>query len=610
MDVSLCVASYRPGFNLLIESLKDIKFDGEWECVFADELYDQRKHDVEAHKGDLPLKHVKAINHPYACPSSTFNTAIRNTDPSSKLLLIVGDYSIYPSDYLQKHWNTYKEFKDTTLVSSYIDLECPEIKEDPRMDDFSIFKEEMTKEKFLGQKVIHPEERHMFVHNWLDGYKGFLTGEFTQGLIGIPRDLMIRINGFDEIFNNGKGRGDFDVVHRASLMGHRFILDTSLRIYRCAHPHKEVEDLRFPFTEKKNFKTREENKKLFFEKAKLLSRKHKLVNSHKGLRDLRWIEDRTILVQGGGAEVCTRKWVKILQHAGLDVLHNEINDFRFRNITDIIIYGVSIGDFQWTSFFRGKCRIWFWFTGSDCWHAINNTLYMGNLPKHENYRFLAISERVRKELKTVGIEAETIMDYEDDVTADLEALDKEDNWEEECYPFTVLIYMPSDNKDFYHYDLMKEVVEEFKGNSSIKFVFYGNKELLDLPGYDDFADPHNCHQRFYIGGEEKKQLYKETYVYLRHTEHDGLPEIIVELKKMGRHVIMNYPYPHCIVAYTKDEIVKHINRLYKEFKDEGRPLDVRGKLYYRQKYSKENFIKRFIEIIYGESCLKKWEGEE
>lgn len=616
MDVSLCVSSYRPGgLDLLFESLADMKFDGKWECIFADELHPHRKQVVDDYMTDVQesgfdwpfhtFKHVPAVPHEFTCPASTMNTSVRHS--SGKLILIVGDYSLYPSDYLQKHWDYYKSHKDATLVSSYIDLETPEIKKDPKVDDYSIFKEQITKEKFLKQEVVHPEERHHFVSNWLDTKRGYPPEEFVQGLIGIPKDLMWKINGFDEeTYNGGKGYSDRDVVHRAMLMGHRFVLDLDLRVFRCAHPHKKIEDLKWPFTEKKNYRTREENFNRFLEKVKQLSRRHILVNSHKGIRDLEWLNSKRILVQGGGAEVCTRKWVKILQHAGLPVYHNDMSgNFMFRNITDIIVYGVSPFDFQWTMPYINNSRVWMWWGGTDVYNVINNKFGM-EIPKHPNLKHLAVSERLQKELESVGIESDVILDYEDDVTDNLDALDKEDNWHEECYPFTVLIYMPSgDTKEFYHYSLMKEIVEHYCNNDSIKFIFYGNKDKVE-----DLPTGGRCFQYGYITGEEKKQLYKETYVYLRHTTHDGIPYILVELEKMGRHVIMNYPYPHCVVAYTKDEIIKQIDRLYKEFRDEGRPLDIKGKQYYRQKYTKDFFINEFIRLFWGEECLKKWEGEE
>lgn len=603
-DISLCVASYRPGFNMLIESLKHLEFDGSWECVFADEIYDQRRKAVEEHKGDLPLKHVRAEPYEYSCPASTMNESVRQA--SGELILIVGDHSIYAPDYLQKHWDAYKDLKDATLVSSYIDLEPPEIKENPKIDDYSIFKEEFDIKKFLERPVVHAEERHNFIHNWLNTYQGFLTGEFTQGLIGIPRELMVRINGFDELYNAGKGYSDGDLVHRASLLGWRFILSTDLRVYRCAHPHKKIEDLKYPFTEKKTYRTREENKRRLMDKMQRVSRKLTLVNSHKGLRDLEWLNDKQILVQGGGAEVCTRKWVSILQHQGLPILHNEsFSKFTFTDVSDVVVYGVSPFDFDWTEPYRDRIKIWFWWVGTDAYNAINGTFGI-EIPEHENYRHLAISERVQLELKTIGIESEVIMDYEDPMY--LDELDK-DNYREEACPFTVLIYMPSDRLDFYHYDLMKEVVEEFQDNDSIRFIFFGNKEPLDIPtGLNPKAT--RCYQLGYVTGDDKKELYKEVYVYLRSVEHDGQPEIIIEMKKMGRHVICNYPYPHTIEAHSKEGIVNIINELYEKFRNEGRPLDEEGMKYYREKFTKNNFINRFIELFYGEDCLKKWMGEE
>ena len=131
------------------------------------------------------------------------------------------------------------------------------------------------------------------------------------------------------------------------------------------------------------------------------------------------------------------------------------------------------------------------------------------------------------------------------------------------------------------------------------------KEILDIPtGLNPKAS--RCYQWGYVTGEEKKQLYKEVYVYLRSVEHDGQPEIIIEMKKMGRHVICNYPYKHTIVAHTKNDIVQCIKVLYEKFRNEGRPLDEEGMKYYREKFTKNNFINRFIELFYGKDCLEKW----
>lgn len=601
-DISLCVASYRPGFNLLIESLKKLEFDGTWECIFADELFDQRRKAVEEYKGDLPLKHVPAEPYDYTCPASTMNTSIRPA--KGELILIVGDYSIYAPDYLQKHWDAYNDLTDASLVSSYIDLQCPEIKESPKVDDYSIFKEDVTVEGFLKQPVVHAEERHNFVHNWLNSYRGFLTGEFTQGLIGIPRELMTRINGFHEGtesgFDAGKGQSDHDVVHRASLLGWRFVLDTSLRVYRCAHPHKEIGDLVYPFTEKKTYRTREENRRRLRNEMQNLSRKLTLVNSHEGLRDLRWLNERRILVQGGGAEVCTRKWVSILQHQGISsILHNEsFGKFTFNNVSDIVIYGCSPFDFGWTKAYRDKCRVWFWFVGTDAYNVVNNTFGM-EIPKHENYRFLAIGERIQKELKSIGIESEILMDYEDDVTAHWDELSGEDR---DTFNlgglFNISIYIPSERKEFYHYDLMKEVAKEFIEDDGIVFHFFGNIEP-----HDDL--PSNCVDWGYVTGEEKKRLYKQTHIYIRSTEHDGEPMSIIEFQKLAKHVISDWPYKHCHVAVTEAEIVSKILDLTDNYKP-----NYEGQKYYRNRFTKQRFINEFIRIFYGDEALRKWVGEE
>ena len=283
MKISIVMPTYRPGFCLTFRSLCRINFPAnDWEFIFSDEIKYKRADAVARYAKkfglDKKLKHVQAPIYPYFSIASTINAGIKAA--TGELVVFMGDYTWMMPDYLTKAWDVYENFQDAGLCGSYIDLECPATKLNYKNYSFSVFKAPMG--YFLGMPVAHPDMRGNYVHNWIDGNRGWLTGQFTQGLVSIPRNLLIAVNGYDEMYDNGKGMDDFDMVQMCRLMGFRFLYDKSAIVYRAAHPHG---DLVGPFKDKPYQRSMEQNKRLFEAKLALLNRGMLRVWEHKGIRE-------------------------------------------------------------------------------------------------------------------------------------------------------------------------------------------------------------------------------------------------------------------------------------------------------------------------------------
>lgn len=80
--------------------------------------------------------------------------------------------------------------------------------------------------------------------------------------------------------------------------------------------------------------------------------------------------------------------------------------------------------------------------------------------------------------------------------------------------------------------------------------------------------------------EDLIEAYKQSFIGLRFTDHDGLSETVQELGLMGRKVIHNGDLPNCL-KYTNDvkEIIEMINREYENRDDHNSVLKTAQSVY-------------------------------
>ncbi len=97
-----------------------------------------------------------------------------------------------------------------------------------------------------------------------------------------------------------------------------------------------------------------------------------------------------------------------------------------------------------------------------------------------------------------------------------------------------------------------------------KIYHYGNKEKYGTEYLDEIEQRAGIEiLRTHWGlHEDISAVYRECFMGLRLTKHDGLPNTVVELGMMGRRCIYNGALPHAIPWSGVDDICESIEREY------------------------------------------------
>jgi len=88
-------------------------------------------------------------------------------------------------------------------------------------------------------------------------------------------------------------------------------------------------------------------------------------------------------------------------------------------------------------------------------------------------------------------------------------------------------------------------------------IYQKIKEVLP---YKFIEAKHNTYSR-----EQLMEVYKNSFIGLRFTEHDGLSNTVCEMGAMGRMMIHNGDTPNCI-KYDKNNIDEIIDTIHTEYK--------------------------------------------
>lgn len=167
--------------------------------------------------------------------------------------------------------------------------------------------------------------------------------------------------------------------------------------------------------------------------------------------------------------------------------------------------------------------------------------------------------------------------------------------------FTVAVYMPETNQDFYYPELMKEVAHMLP---DIDFLFFGNRF--------DLSKDKNIQNVGYI--EDMEKFIAECSAIVRLTIHDGMPISLAEFVMAGRNALFSLQLPHImyVSSSNKDLIAQRIRDLQKL------PLNVEGSKYYRELMDHDKYRKTIRDLVdeigykpkeYWETRAGSWEEQ-
>lgn len=217
-----------------------------------------------------------------------------------------------------------------------------------------------------------------------------------------------------------------------------------------------------------------------------------------------------------------REWVHLCRKASVLVLvrYEGLNTFIVRQLAIAVSLGLPV------------IR---WWVGSDVITLLESARIAEGVSACSWLfsRQIAVSPHLVQELKTVGVPA-TYLPSVIELDKNVRVLNN--------VPRTVLVYLPQKKKEFYGVSLVKEAVKQYR---DIEFVIVADDE-------HSLASYSNVRSVGWVS--EMDDIWDSVGGLLRITRHDGMPRMVLEALRRGKHVIYSWPFPGCVHASTKDDV--------------------------------------------------------
>jgi len=235
-------------FEPTLKSLEQQTFR-DFELIIIDALYEHRKDYFKDKTFSFPIKHLKPkpsiwnqIGAWQVC--NQLNTGIIHSE--GELIVRIDDCSSFSSDYLQKFWDWYEKgyFAQALVVYHHgvnpliyneeaKRLYC-ETSTSPAVkgETYKEIVEKLDKLYKLGE--IIRDSRWQFV-----GGKGPIYGnmkDWWYGYGGASLEALLKVNGYDENFDQCKSLEEMDVGSRLEMAGYgNLVLDETLTVIEHFH---------------------------------------------------------------------------------------------------------------------------------------------------------------------------------------------------------------------------------------------------------------------------------------------------------------------------------------------------------------------------------------
>lgn len=249
-------------FQPTIESLKIQTFK-DFELIIADAIYHLRPklfkgEPFHTDKLPFPIKHVpiehnSKFNHRFwmdhrkwnVC--GTLNTGIIHA--KGELLVRIDDCSEFGSDYLKKFWEGYKSgYWPCAMHIRYLDGKPARLNKEYRKKGY----ESSTSVNFGYKNAFEPDRdeilRKIYGENGLirdtrynivkkEGGKMVAPYDWYYGYSSVSLEAVLKVNGYDELFDGDKSLEDVDIGSRLDMAGYKnkFVLDINHQVIEHEH---------------------------------------------------------------------------------------------------------------------------------------------------------------------------------------------------------------------------------------------------------------------------------------------------------------------------------------------------------------------------------------
>lgn len=261
LDISVIMPTARDNYSIIgqpdlhylkptIKSLSEQTFR-DFEFIFVDALHGQRE-SYDFSKLPFPVKNVAVHpNHRFWLDRRRWNvcgqlnTGILHAE--GELIVRIDDCSEFDSDFLQRFWDGYQSgYFPCAMHIRYLGGKPARFNEEYRKEGYEAkYSESFEKaDKLSILKMLYGDEglvrdtRYRVVK--AKGGRMIAPPDWYYGYSSASLEAMLKINGYDELFDGDKSLEDADAGNRLTLAGYgdKFLLDVEHQVIE--HEHKPI----------------------------------------------------------------------------------------------------------------------------------------------------------------------------------------------------------------------------------------------------------------------------------------------------------------------------------------------------------------------------------
>lgn len=229
-----------------------------------------------------------------------------------------------------------------------------------------------------------------------------------------------------------------------------------------------------------------------------------------------------------------------------------------------------------------KKKIIFNWVGTDVSLAAKNVKIGTHIQKYIDYpTHLCEVSWIQEELKSIGIDAkvQNFACFDKEVTPNFDKTKR----------LNVLTYIADSRPDFYGIDAVLKLAKSFP---NIDFHVVGTKAEKYFPL------PNNFIAHGWVS--DMNSYFDKAHVCLRHTDHDGLSNFILEGLARGKQIVYNNDFPNCAYVKNESELFSTFVSLSTKFNDDKLKLNQDGIEYVQENFSRKVIFRDLIKIIESE----------
>lgn len=228
----LYISNRYGGLDILRANLKRQTFK-DFELVFVDGLYNERKNEVSEYFKDFKVTHIDQN----VLPMEGFVSRLARADNlgfrncKGELIVCLQDYIYIPSTGLEKFWNLHKLEEGKALITGMGHQYFYPAKEDIVNDKglITVFEQDYTKK---------PETPHWLDPRFDGNYSVRLAHpvEWELNWACIPKDIIFKIGGMDEVYDQkGFAWDNTNIATRCAMLGFKILIDPSNECFGFDH---------------------------------------------------------------------------------------------------------------------------------------------------------------------------------------------------------------------------------------------------------------------------------------------------------------------------------------------------------------------------------------